>query len=255
MADDRNRFDEQAAEYVLGTLRGDERARFERLMETDTAAAEAVARWEMRLQPLADALPPVKPDPAGWPAIERALDGVERQANAKARKRGLGGFLFERPLGAIPSVATAGLWYCVGFWRTLGLAGVAAAIVLAAIAIGDAPESGPSYVAVLEAENAPAALLAEYDPASGSVVLSPLAAPSPEADQSFELWLIAPDAAPESMGLVTDRNQRLALPPGRDSLPEGGILAISVEPAGGSPTGQPTGPVILQGVFHAVEQN
>jgi len=255
MATERDRYDEAAAEYVLGTLRGDERARFERLIASDTAAADAVAHWEARLQPLADAIPTVRPDPASWPAIERALDHSDRRTAAPQRRRGLGAFLFERPLGAIPSVATAGLWYCVGFWRALGIFGTAAAIMLAAIAIGINTDSEPVYVAVLEAENAPAALLAEYDSASESVALKPLAAPSPAADQSFELWLIAPGAAPESMGLVTDPNQRFALPAGHESLPVGGILAISVEPIGGSPTGQPTGPVILQGVFHPIERN
>ncbi len=255
MANERDSIDERAAEYALGTLRGDERARFERLIESDAVAADAVAHWERRLQPLADALTSIEPDPARWPAIERALDGAGRRADATTRKRGLGAFLFARPLGAVPSVATAGLWYCVGFWRALGIVGIAAAIVLAVFTLGSKPASGPSYVAVLEAENAPAALLAEYDPNSRSIALSALGPPEFISDQSFELWLIAPGEAPESMGLVVDRSQRFALPRGRDDLPDGAVLAISVEPAGGSPTGQPTGPVILQGAFHPLEQN
>jgi len=33
----------------------------------------------------------------------------------------------------------------------------------------------------------------------------------------------------------------------RKKLAQGAVLAISLEPAGGSPTGQPTGPVVAAG--------
>ncbi|NJS39667.1 MAG: hypothetical protein HC783_12365 [Rhodobacteraceae bacterium] len=56
-----------------------------------------------------------------------------------------------------------------------------------------------------------------------------------------ELWLIAPGAAPVSLGLLDAPELMVAYP----RPPEGWTLAVSIEPAGGSPIGTPTGPVIL----------
>jgi anti-sigma-K factor RskA len=54
-------------------------------------------------------------------------------------------------------------------------------------------------------------------------------------------------AAPRSLGLVTDASARLPVPAALRQGAEGGSLAVSVEPKGGSPTGAPTGPVIYSG--------
>ncbi|KAF0114734.1 MAG: hypothetical protein FD150_1373, partial [Rhodobacteraceae bacterium] len=59
--------------------------------------------------------------------------------------------------------------------------------------------------------------------------------------QVHELWIIAPNANPVSLGLLQDRPLVVTYP----TPPEGFVFAVSVEPEGGSPTGQPTGPVIL----------
>ena len=74
------------------------------------------------------------------------------------------------------------------------------------------------------------------------------AAPWP-ADRSAELWVIAPGAAPRPLGLLA-RGARSAVPVGgtqRPTVAVGATLAVSIEPAGGSPTGQPTGPVVASG--------
>ncbi|MEX0810151.1 MAG: anti-sigma factor [Dongiaceae bacterium] len=246
---DPDRTDRLAGEYTIGTMRGNARRRFERLIARDPDIAARVAAWEARLQPLTSAVEPVAPAHATWQRIERSLDGTRER-----RPVGLLAFFFARPRGAVPSIANAGLWYCLNFWRNAGIAGSLAALVLIAVAIADRTSvETPAFVAVLETADAPAALLASYDPDAGTISLSPLVPPEPAAEQAFELWLIAPDSAPESMGLVTRGTQQFALPAGRDSLPPGSILAISVEPPGGSPTGQATGPIILQGAFHAIE--
>ncbi|MFC3087445.1 anti-sigma factor domain-containing protein [Tabrizicola soli] len=59
--------------------------------------------------------------------------------------------------------------------------------------------------------------------------------------QVHELWLIAPGEAPVSLGLLQDAPLVVSSP----APPAGWMLAVSVEPAGGSPTAHPTGPVIL----------
>lgn len=64
--------------------------------------------------------------------------------------------------------------------------------------------------------------------------------PEAPAGQSYEAWVILPGDAPVSVGLLRD-GLSAAIP----RPPEGTVIAISLEPEGGSPTGQPTGPVIL----------
>src|SRR5262249_45890961 len=67
--------------------------------------------------------------------------------------------------------------------------------------------------------------------------------------RAIELWLILPNQRPRSLGLIPPGQPiRLSIPPdlaGR-LTPDAG-LAVSLEPPGGSPTGQPTGPVIASG--------
>lgn len=70
-----------------------------------------------------------------------------------------------------------------------------------------------------------------------------------QAQHSLELWVIPPGDKPHSLGLVDpDRPVKVRVPP--ELLPHvsaDSVLAISLEPLGGSPTGQPTGPVVANG--------
>jgi anti-sigma-K factor RskA len=70
-------------------------------------------------------------------------------------------------------------------------------------------------------------------------------------DRSFELWGIAPGATqPQPLGLI-GADGRLDIGALPAALRDGGTLAISLEPVGGSPTGQPTGPVVFSGTLVA----
>ena len=62
--------DRLAAEYALGTLHGGARRRFEAVMARQAVVAQAVARWDMRLSPLAAELPPLPGGDALWRRIE-----------------------------------------------------------------------------------------------------------------------------------------------------------------------------------------
>jgi anti-sigma-K factor RskA len=79
----------------------------------------------------------------------------------------------------------------------------------------------------------------------GNVAIAPVRAIAIDAAHAFQLWAIA-DGKPRPLGLLTPE-------PGRPLMvqaalvPPGGVLAISVEPSGGSPTGLPTGPVPYKG--------
>ncbi len=122
-------YERLAAEYVLGTLRGRARARFERLVRERPYIRYAVEVWEARLNPLAEAVPPERPDPAVWRAIRERLPETGAFADSGAR----------RPW-----------WQALGFWR-----GATALLGAALVAVLLWPRLNPqmplpSYVAVLE---------------------------------------------------------------------------------------------------------
>jgi anti-sigma-K factor RskA len=75
----------------------------------------------------------------------------------------------------------------------------------------------------------------------------------PEMDPatSWELWMLpAADQKPVSLGLIDTRPmQELTIPARLAPMIDRAFgLAMSQEPAGGSPTGLPTGPVLFKGL-------
>jgi len=233
--------DDMAAEYVLGTLRGPARKRFERLIAGDAELARRVEAWTARLGPLAEAAPAVEPPARVWAAVERRIG-----AAPQGRQRGFIEFLFGRPTEAVPSLATAGLWYCVSFWRQVGIAGAAMALLLF-VYLFVAPPSVPTHVALLaDAANKPVVMVS-LDLHHDRLTLDAARLPAAEAGKSLELWILPPQGNPRSLGVLPAGP--LSLPIDRQAAADlaHGALAVSLEPAGGSPTGLPTGPVLYSG--------
>lgn len=71
--------DRLASEYVLGTLRGHARRRFEKLLIVSGAARRAAAAWQERLAPLAQSAPEVVPPPRLWSAIRSRIAALRRR--------------------------------------------------------------------------------------------------------------------------------------------------------------------------------
>ena len=67
------RLDRLAREYVLGTLNGGARRRFERLLRQTAAARLAVDTWQERFSVLAAGVPPMPPRDAVWRGLEQRL--------------------------------------------------------------------------------------------------------------------------------------------------------------------------------------
>ena len=68
-----------------------------------------------------------------------------------------------------------------------------------------------------------------------------------------QLWLIVGEAPPQPLGLFAPTANGLAATITTDrDIPAGSVLAISIEPPGGSPTGLPTGPVVATGELKPV---
>lgn len=219
----------EAAEYALGTLPAAERAAFERRLPGDPAAQAAVCAWERRLAPLSLAVPEERPPASVWEAIARALPGLGRTGGAAAndnRVRALTGQ--------------------VRRWRfaTAGAGLVAAGLALA-LALGpQLREPAGRYVAVVTSGGALPALIVTVDTATGTAQVRPVKAETP-GGRSLQLWYIGADNSPKPLGFVGGQASRIVLP---DAAKSGeGLIAVSVEPPGGSPTGQPTGQVIYTG--------
>jgi len=227
--DRRERLDLLAAQFALGTLAGPARQRLLEAAAREPAVAEAVRTWETRLASLATVVPGVTPPPRVWTAIAQRL-----------------GF------AAAPAPA-AGWWSRLALWRGLAIASLAAVLALGVVLLGPPPE-GPSVVVVLAGPDARPALVATV-PRNERVMrvkaLAPVAIPS---DRVLELWMLPSQGNPRSLGLIpaTGVGQvRLAAPP--DEAFRGiGALAVSLEPAGGSPTGLPTGPVLYTGTIERI---
>jgi anti-sigma-K factor RskA len=62
-----------------------------------------------------------------------------------------------------------------------------------------------------------------------------------------ELWALPENGAPVSLGLMphTGDRHRVLTAEQREALGRSRQIAVSLEPSGGSPTGAPTGPVLL----------
>lgn len=230
-----------AGEYVLGSLKGPARRRFERLLAAESAAQVEVARWQARLQPLADRLEPVEPARRVWKRIEARLDAPARVA---------------------PPVAAAGVLgeLVSAWWRRLALASSAVAGILVAVLFlrAPAPERAPQSVAVapawdmwsvlLSADNKPQIIVcAEKSKRYLWVMVN--RPQTVAADRSLELWMLPEGGEPRSLGLVpVDGVHKIELATTvGERLGQVPALAISLEPAGGSTTGRPTGPVLYTG--------
>lgn len=202
--------DALAAEYVLGVLDLPERLAAEARIKNDSAFATRVLAWETRLAPMNDDFAELSA-PDLLPRIEARLFPQP----AAPRRNWLGWLA-----GALTAAAVA----------------VTAVVVLAPIA--QAP-----VIATLGEADATLRFEARFD--GSAITVTRVAGNAAPAGQVQELWIIAPDAAPVSLGLLEGESLSAPYP----DAPAGWTLAVSLEPAGGSPTGAPTGPVLVAGVI------
>ncbi|MFN3845885.1 MAG: anti-sigma factor domain-containing protein [Paracoccaceae bacterium] len=199
--------DTLAGEYVLGVLNLTDRLAAEARLKTDPAFAAQVVRWESHFAPLNE----------GYASVP-VPDGLFSEIEAR---------LFP----VAPSSRTR--------WHMWLAGALTAAAIMVALLMLMPPSSPGRVIANLGAPDAVVAYQARHD--SGHLIVSRITGSAPPAGQTHELWVIAPGAAPVSLGVIGLQPLDVEYP----LPPSGWVLAISVEPEGGSPTGAPTGPVIL----------
>jgi anti-sigma-K factor RskA len=231
---DQDDIDLLAAEYVLGTLPVDERAAVALRSRHDRLLSTAIDAWERRLSPLAETIAPREAPGHLWSRIEQRLDR-----------------LGDAPTAVIASIA--GMERRLRRWRAVAVAASALAASLV-LFVGfrelTRPEVEKSLVAVLQKDAQSPAFLVSVDLEQKLLTIRAVSAP-PQPGKSYELWLVHDDLkTPRSLGVIGDGPFTVVHPQLAAYAPktiEQATLAVSLEPAGGSPTGAPTGPVLYAG--------
>ncbi|MFD3433057.1 MULTISPECIES: anti-sigma factor [Alteromonas] len=221
-----------AAEYVVGTLRGKARTRYQKLMMQYQAVSDATAQWEQYLTGFAETLPPVTPPANVWESIQIKLGhkaandaGIATGVNTPSDSGQVLDFEKEKQKR----------------WKNLSFLSTAAALVLAVLLFVMQPMPAPevSHIAVVNnADNTPLWVIEVSDETMNVKVTDAFIA---LADKDYELWMVpANGEAPISLGLMPEANGDTRVTP--DILLSQSIaaLAVSLEAPGGSVTGAPT---------------
>jgi anti-sigma-K factor RskA len=267
-----------AAEYVLGTLDAAERAQADALLLEDAEFATVVRQWERRLGELNIMVAPVEPPAPVWDKIRDSIARAspatpmrlpELAAPAVAAQHG-------------PSAEIIDLTQRMRRWRglTVMTGALAASIVAIVVAreyrpdvlpadwrpkpqvverviekpvevvrevVREVPSARPAqFVAVFQKDEQSPAFVMSVDVEKRMVTVRQVAAER-LADRTYQLWIATqPGAAPRSLGVLgnDDFTVRAALADYDPAVINNATFGISLEPLGGSPTGQPTGPVI-----------
>ncbi len=212
-----------AAEYALGLLQGDELRRFQLRLASEADLDGRVGFWQERLATLTDEVAATRPSATVKARIDIALFG-------------------ESSTGT-PLLAR------LAFWRGFSLVSLATAAGLAAfLFLSPTPTpTAPVFTAEIAGDASDLRVVAFYQ-AGWPNVRFRRSEGAATPGRVLELWAIIGDGAPVSVGLLPDGdNGALPVPAGVDLSAGNVTLAISDEPAGGSPTGQPTGDILGAG--------
>jgi anti-sigma-K factor RskA len=221
-----------AGEYVLGLMDAVEMRQTEAQAARDPLLAGEIAFWEDRLVPLTSLVPPVQPPPVLWSRLALAT-GIGGAIGASAPRR----------RGGSPRA-----------WQAATAAALAIAACFAYIAFLPRPANpdlnGGQFIAALGPLTGAVPYIAQSR-ADGSIAITQLAGARPASSgRDLQLWALPKGATrPISLG-VLPAGGTLIRPADRPLADE--QLLVSDEPAGGSPTGLPTGTVLYGGTLSPV---
>lgn len=240
--------DQLASAYVLGTLQGPARRRFEAVLFSNhpqrPLLAQAVHRWTERLGPMLTALPPIQPTPALWDAIQQraGLVGAGRAARSPQA----------------PSAAQV-----LGRWWQRWLAPVPAGALVMGLMLGallpslwpvqsEPPQDTqlpPSYVGVLATPQGKTGLIVSSLRHGTVVDVKQITATEVPAGSTLYLWRIDKAGVTAPVGpLPSGKFVRVPLAEPAEKVFFSAVeLAVSIEPAGASPS-QPGQPFVYRGL-------
>ncbi|MBP3862455.1 MAG: anti-sigma factor [Pseudomonas sp.] len=207
-----------AADYAIGLMPPTARRRFERLLQGDALLRAELAHWLEHLNLLTEPLIEQPVPDRVWQAIVARIEPQTLHVPTK------------RP-----------------FWNWLRLSALACSLLIA-LSVGLLyNRDNVQYKATLLSGTAQPALRIEAH--ADYLNVRPLELAAVDTGRSLQLWAIPVEGKPVSLGLIPrDGDGRIVLSQSQQQLIKVPVvLAVSLEPQGGSPTGQPTGPVLYQG--------
>lgn len=230
MTDDDRRA--RAGDYVLGLMDDAERDRAERDMASDVAFRKTVEDLAARMHALDADVTPV-PVPEGlWDRVAASIGSQDKAA--------------ARPRSAPISQSVADRWR-PSLLRFAAMAASLAAAIWVGYLIGSTNSQQPVVFVVLQTpENQTGAVFEAF--ADNSVRVVPLEDFEVPEGKIMQVWtLYDQSVGPVSLGTLAEAKATLLkghpFPvPVADQLYE-----ITLEPAPGSPTGKPTGPILVKG--------
>ncbi len=221
-----------AAEYVLGTLRGGARRRFETWMQQDAALQHVVREWQGNLMPMAEFSTAKQPTSGVWLALEKRLKLRINDRWAFMRN------IFEN----------------LSFWRGLGVISTTAALIMISALLSKQVEQAlpvNNFVATLSDDKAQPIAVISSDIRHKQLVVRFVTAQAITSDKSLELWAVSKEGKTKSLGLIASN---LGTNTFTINLPENmtsentPLLAVTLEPKGGSGNPEkPSGPIIFKG--------
>ncbi|MCS2170540.1 anti-sigma factor [Scandinavium sp. TWS1a] len=210
-----------AAEFVLGVLDEPIRAQLERRLATDVEFAQQVTRWQKAFSGIDVTTQDVTPAPDVWWAIQRDINQSTPVAAAAP--------VYSRPTA----------------WVGWALAAALASVLVFTYVTKPEQMSPMQPVAVLNGAQSGEQFVVSMNKSASIIQVSALNVTLPQS-KNLQLWLIKGSNPPRSLGLIT-HNAGNEFKLGADSLDNQSVLAISLEPVGGSKLAGPSGPVIFQG--------
>ncbi|WP_020405325.1 anti-sigma factor [Hahella ganghwensis] len=229
--------DRLASNYVIGTMRGKARDRFEKIMRVNQDIARRVHFWEEKFQPLHKGTVEVAPKRSTWTRIVNRINGASDQIVVKLLSQ-------------------------LRFYRFLSAAAISVALVVGILSFTNfstiETEAAPSinYVAVMENNQEDAVMVVTLKKTDRLLSLDILKKPQVPQSSTLQLWAVSrEDGSIRSLGVVelkghTERNLSKA---------EWGLiqsaehLIVSVEKTGGSITGTPSTLLVAKGLCVKVE--
>src|SRR5216684_459943 len=266
-----------AAEYALGTLDADERARVETMMPLDKDFAAIVEAWEHKLGILNQMVGSIEPPAEVWDKIKTAVGHAEPQAPLLLPDAPppVAAEVVEPAAAPVDTSNVVRLSTQARHWRRVATFTTAiAAALVAMIAVGvyqpdllpdgirpkprvqvvevktpAVPAPSAQYVAVLQKDGGSPAFILTVDAATKNFTVRKVGAAA-EPGKSFELWLISDKLPrPRSLGVIggADFTARPVLSSYDTDTINTATYAVTVEQAGGSPDGNPHSAPVFTG--------
>jgi len=208
-----------SAEYVLGTLQGSARKRFQRLILTSTRVRETTWLWEQHLNDIAGSIKEVPPNPNVWQNILQCIEPLDKS---------------QSPQPTIVPITSR-------IWKTIAISATAATFVLALFLLQPSTPLQQISQQVAMIQNSQQEVLWLIDVKQEQLQVKASTLLNFRTDRDYELWIILKGQdRPISLGVLPKSGMVSMTKNSQFNVDDISLLAVSLEPLGGSPNGLPT---------------